>query len=328
MLGRLERGERGLERLPRRVRDARVVVALVLADRVLDVRRRLVDRRDDRAGRGIRLLADVDCARLEVHAPESRRGPRPESGARAAGRGRCGPSRRCGRVPAGSRTRRAAARRRPRATCSASSSAATIRTGASMRGKRRHASQPAKSSQRPGEHLVVRLAEVIEQPRPVDGSSRAGTRRPSARTRSAVSCHSAGSASGAVDAARQPRGRPRARGAAAGELVPDDRLPSSSPRRRSGRGPSESMTSITSPARSAAVYESAGGVFPRPRWSTSTTLMVGQTVGIAGHPPHPQVAARRPCGGRAESLQPASSKWITELGAEEPAPSSRAACRA
>ncbi len=67
VLGGLERGERGLERAPGRVRDARVVVALVLADRVLDVRRRLVDRRDDRAGRGIRLLADVDCARLEVH---------------------------------------------------------------------------------------------------------------------------------------------------------------------------------------------------------------------------------------------------------------------
>ena len=67
VLGRLERGERGLERLPRRVGDARVVEALVLADRVLDVRRRLVDRRDDRAGRGIGLLAVVDCARLEVH---------------------------------------------------------------------------------------------------------------------------------------------------------------------------------------------------------------------------------------------------------------------
>ena len=57
-----------LERVPGRVGDARVVVALVLADRVLDVRRRLVDRRDDRAGRGIRLLADVDRAGLEVHA--------------------------------------------------------------------------------------------------------------------------------------------------------------------------------------------------------------------------------------------------------------------
>ena len=56
-----------LQRVPRRVRDARVVVALVLADRVLDVRRRLVDRRDDRAGRRIRLLAVVDGARLEVH---------------------------------------------------------------------------------------------------------------------------------------------------------------------------------------------------------------------------------------------------------------------
>ena len=47
----LERGERGLERRSRRIRDACVVVALVLADGVLDERRRLVDRRDDRARR-------------------------------------------------------------------------------------------------------------------------------------------------------------------------------------------------------------------------------------------------------------------------------------
>ncbi len=66
----LEARERRLERRPRRVRDARVVVALVHADGFLHVRRRLVDRRDDRAGRRIGLLPDVDRARLEVHAEE------------------------------------------------------------------------------------------------------------------------------------------------------------------------------------------------------------------------------------------------------------------
>src|SRR5207302_5646895 len=50
-----------------RVCDARVVVALVLADGLLDIGRRLVDRRDDRAGRGVGLLPDVDRTRLELH---------------------------------------------------------------------------------------------------------------------------------------------------------------------------------------------------------------------------------------------------------------------
>ena len=63
----LEARERVLERGARGVRDARVVVALVHADGLLHVRRRLVDRRDDRAGRRVGLLPDVDRARLEVH---------------------------------------------------------------------------------------------------------------------------------------------------------------------------------------------------------------------------------------------------------------------
>jgi hypothetical protein len=63
----LERCECGLKRRPRRVRDPRVVVALVDADRLLHVGRRLVDRRDDRAGRGIGLLPLVDRSRLEIH---------------------------------------------------------------------------------------------------------------------------------------------------------------------------------------------------------------------------------------------------------------------
>ena len=72
MLGVLERGEVQLQRRPRRVRDARVVVALVLADRVLHEGRRLVDRHDDGAGGRIRLLTVVDRARLEVHGLDSR----------------------------------------------------------------------------------------------------------------------------------------------------------------------------------------------------------------------------------------------------------------
>ena len=65
--GALERGDALLERRPRRVRDPRVVVALVDADRVLHVRRGLVDRRRDRARRRVRLLSLVDRAGLEVH---------------------------------------------------------------------------------------------------------------------------------------------------------------------------------------------------------------------------------------------------------------------
>ena len=61
--------ERGLKRGAGRVGDARVVVALVDADRLLDVRRRLVDRRDDRAGGRVGLLPLVDRAGLEVHQP-------------------------------------------------------------------------------------------------------------------------------------------------------------------------------------------------------------------------------------------------------------------
>ena len=76
MLGALERGEADLEGSACRVRDARVVVALVGADRVLRVRRRLVDRDDDGAGGRIGLLAVVDRAGLEVHGailgPEAR----------------------------------------------------------------------------------------------------------------------------------------------------------------------------------------------------------------------------------------------------------------
>ncbi len=63
----LERGERHLQRRAGRVRDARVVVALVDADRFLHERRGLVDRRDDRAGRRVGLLAVVDRSGLEVH---------------------------------------------------------------------------------------------------------------------------------------------------------------------------------------------------------------------------------------------------------------------
>ena len=67
VLCRLERGETELQRGACGIGDACVVVALVLADRLLFVRRRLVDRNRHRTRRGIRLLAFVDRARLKVH---------------------------------------------------------------------------------------------------------------------------------------------------------------------------------------------------------------------------------------------------------------------
>ena len=63
----LERGEALLECRPGRVRDAGVVVALVDADRFLRERRRLVDRRGERARRRVRGLAGMDRPGLEVH---------------------------------------------------------------------------------------------------------------------------------------------------------------------------------------------------------------------------------------------------------------------
>ena len=65
--GALERGE-ALPRAPSRVGFcvARVVVALVLAERLLGVGGGLVDRHADRAGRRVRLLPGVDGAGLEV----------------------------------------------------------------------------------------------------------------------------------------------------------------------------------------------------------------------------------------------------------------------
>ena len=71
--GVLERCEALLERRSRRVRAARVVVALVDADGLLRERRRLVDRRRDRARRRVRLLAGVDRAGVEVHGHGSAR---------------------------------------------------------------------------------------------------------------------------------------------------------------------------------------------------------------------------------------------------------------
>ena len=62
-----QRREAFLKRRPGRVRDPRVVVALVDADRVLHVSRRLVDRRRDRARRRVGLLPFVDRAGLEMH---------------------------------------------------------------------------------------------------------------------------------------------------------------------------------------------------------------------------------------------------------------------
>ena len=55
-----------LEREPRRVLRAGVLEALVLAERVLHVGRRLIDRRDDGAGRRVGLLAGVEADRAET----------------------------------------------------------------------------------------------------------------------------------------------------------------------------------------------------------------------------------------------------------------------
>ena len=61
----LDGGDIGLERGPRRVLRARVLVALVLAQRLLDVGGRLIDRGDDGAGRRVGFLAGVDADRAE-----------------------------------------------------------------------------------------------------------------------------------------------------------------------------------------------------------------------------------------------------------------------
>ena len=71
VLGSFERGQARLERGPGWIRGPRVVVALVLANRVLKVGRRLVDRHRQGAGRRIGLLAGVDRAGLELHALDS-----------------------------------------------------------------------------------------------------------------------------------------------------------------------------------------------------------------------------------------------------------------
>ena len=65
-----ERGDVPLQRLPRGILAPGVLVALVLTQRVLDVGRRLVDRRHDGAGRRIGLLAGVDRAGTEASAGE------------------------------------------------------------------------------------------------------------------------------------------------------------------------------------------------------------------------------------------------------------------
>src|SRR6266566_2119231 len=65
----LDRGEVPLDREPRRILRPAVFVALVLAELVLDVGRRLVDRRDDGAGRGIGFLSGVQADRTEARVP-------------------------------------------------------------------------------------------------------------------------------------------------------------------------------------------------------------------------------------------------------------------
>ncbi len=61
-----EIGDARLERIARRIRRARILVALVLARARLHERRRRVDRRHDRAGQRIRLLPAVNDAGAEA----------------------------------------------------------------------------------------------------------------------------------------------------------------------------------------------------------------------------------------------------------------------
>ena len=60
-LAAFDRGDVLLERQPRRVLRPRVLEPFVAAHLFLHVGGRLVNRRDDRAGRGIGLLAGVDA---------------------------------------------------------------------------------------------------------------------------------------------------------------------------------------------------------------------------------------------------------------------------
>ena len=69
VLAPLERREVLLERAPREVVRARVLVALVLPDPLLDVGRGLVDRDAHGSRGGVRLLAGVDAVGREAHSP-------------------------------------------------------------------------------------------------------------------------------------------------------------------------------------------------------------------------------------------------------------------
>jgi hypothetical protein len=84
VLGALEACERLLERDARRVRGARVVVALVDADRLLDVGGGLVDRRDDRAGCRVRILPGMDCTGFKLHRPSLAASERRDQAAQGA----------------------------------------------------------------------------------------------------------------------------------------------------------------------------------------------------------------------------------------------------
>src|SRR5688572_20624564 len=62
-----KRGERLFETLARRVCSSRIIEFAPLARARLRVSRRYVDRRNERSGRRIRLVANVDRAGAEMH---------------------------------------------------------------------------------------------------------------------------------------------------------------------------------------------------------------------------------------------------------------------
>ena len=168
--GVLERREALLERRAGRVRAARVVVALVDADRLLRERRGLVDRRRHRAGRRVGLLAGVDGARLEVHrgivAPLSRSaGPAPRVAAGGAGAPPTRPraSGRARRSPRGSsRRRRRGHPARPRRRAHGGRRARRSKTGRAGRRARSRGGSAARSSRTRACRRHVHLQPVVE----------------------------------------------------------------------------------------------------------------------------------------------------------------------
>src|SRR5206468_3182178 len=127
-----ERGQVPLQGEARGVVRAGVLVALVMAERLLRIGRGLIDRHDDRAGGGVGLLPGVDGAGAEAGLGTQRRFAAHHSPPAM----NCSMSKRV-RIPITvpfSRTSTAGLREaRRRVTCSTGSSAVTTGSGASIK---------------------------------------------------------------------------------------------------------------------------------------------------------------------------------------------------